>query len=230
MMTDRPRIDRAPCRSSSLEDGRDSGRATSYLGDGGTILGTAVGAGVSTTGFAVYTALPGAHEGQSGTGDHGARPPVDPHHSTFRPGRARGYAAGPARHGQTWPGASRPGGRQPDPADGGQTRDDLGRPERPGQTGPTSARPARLGQTRRPLYADPERPRAGRSDVGQTRATSARPAATASPVAATADLVARRSRTRADVGLADAETARFGAVRIGGDAATGPTAPAGTTN
>src|SRR6201986_1562911 len=27
---------------------------TSYLGDGGTILGTAVGSGVSTTGFAVY--------------------------------------------------------------------------------------------------------------------------------------------------------------------------------
>ena len=54
-MSDRPRIELNTVQVVSSMGAAVTGAVlTSYLGDGGTILGTAVGAGVSTAGFAVY--------------------------------------------------------------------------------------------------------------------------------------------------------------------------------
>src|ERR1700759_139594 len=62
MMSDRPKGDR-PKQGielntvqlvSSMAAAMTGAVLTSYLGDGGTILGTAVGSGASTAGFAVY--------------------------------------------------------------------------------------------------------------------------------------------------------------------------------
>src|SRR6201996_1051137 len=62
MMSDRPKSDR-PKQGielntvqlvSSMAAAVTGAVLTSYLGDGGTILGTAVGSGASTAGFAVY--------------------------------------------------------------------------------------------------------------------------------------------------------------------------------
>ena len=54
-MGDRPRFELSTVQLVSSMGAAVTGAIlTSYLGDGGTILGTAVGAGASTTGFAVY--------------------------------------------------------------------------------------------------------------------------------------------------------------------------------
>jgi hypothetical protein len=55
MMGDRPRIELSTVQLVSSMGAAVTGAIlTSYLGDGGTIVGTAVGAGASTAGFAVY--------------------------------------------------------------------------------------------------------------------------------------------------------------------------------
>ena len=54
-MSDRPGIELSTVQLVSSMGAAVTGAVlTSYIGDGGTILGTAIGAGVSTAGFAVY--------------------------------------------------------------------------------------------------------------------------------------------------------------------------------
>ena len=166
-MSDRPRIELSTVQIVSSMGAAVTGAVlTSYLGDGGTILGTAVGAGVSTTGFAVYKHY------LVRTKDKVA-PVIVEHARQWSPTtQSSGHAApagtqqAPRDNGQTWPGAS------PSRADVGQTRADFGQtPNDLGQAGAetrrdlaTRTRPG-VGPCRpdrRPLYADPERPRAGR--------------------------------------------------------------------
>ena len=197
-MSDRPRIELSTVQIVSSMGAAVTGAVlTSYLGDGGTILGTAVGAGVSTTGFAVYKHY------LVRTKDKVA-PVIVEHARQWSPTTQSSGHAGPAStqqaprdNGQTWPGAS------PTRADVGQTRRDLGQtgarftPTRNdlGQAGPD------VGQTRRDLGQTGSYGQA-RSSNGQTWGPGA-------------------SRTRADVGLADAETAQFGTVRMGSDGRNG---------
>src|SRR5579875_3220718 len=55
MMSDRPRLELSTVQVIASAGAAVTGAVlTSYLGDGGTILGTAVGSVASTTGFAVY--------------------------------------------------------------------------------------------------------------------------------------------------------------------------------
>lgn len=190
-MSDRPRIELSTVQIVSSMGAAVTGAVlTSYLGDGGTILGTAVGAGVSTTGFAVYKHY------LVRTKDKVA-PVIVEHARQWSPTtQSSGHAApagtqqAPRDNGQTWPGAS------PTRADVGQTRADFGRtPNDLGQAGPD------VGQTRRDLGQTGSQGEA-RSSNGQTWGPGA-------------------SRTRADVGLADAETAQFGTVRMGSDGRNG---------
>ncbi len=133
-MSDRPRIELSTVQVVSSMGAAVTGAVlTSYLGDGGTILGTAVGAGVSTTGFAVYKHY------LARTKDKVA-PVIVEHARQWTPTtQSSGHAAPP--------------GTQQAPDAGGQTRTDLGQtgarftPTRNdfGQAGPDA------GQTRRDL-------------------------------------------------------------------------------
>ena len=135
-MSDRPRIELNTVQVISSMGAAVTGAVlTSYLGDGGTILGTAVGAGVSTTGFAVYKHYLARTKEK-------VAPVIVEHARQWNPTtQASGHAA---------PGAAQPARRDNDPThtDPGQTR------AAPGQAGPDL--------DRRRLWADPERPRAGR--------------------------------------------------------------------
>ena len=193
-MSDRPRIELSTVQIISSMGAAVTGAVlTSYLGDGGTILGTAVGAGVSTTGFAVYkhylartkekvapVIVEHARQWSPTTQPSDGAAPAGTQQTRNDPGQTRNDL------GQTradpWQTRNDPGQTRNDPRqtrnDPGQTRNDLG------QTGPD------ISQTRR--------------DLGQTRSNDQ----TWGPGA---------SRTRADAGLAGAETAQFGTVRMGSD-------------
>ncbi|MGP0021965.1 MAG: hypothetical protein ACLPKE_01145 [Streptosporangiaceae bacterium] len=136
-MSDRPRIELSTVQVVSSMGAAVTGAVlTSYLGDGGTILGTAVGAGVSTTGFAVYKHY------LARTKDKVA-PVIVEHARQWTPTtQSSGHAAPP--------------GTQQAPDAGGQTRTDLGQtgarftPTRNdfGQAGPDASQTRRdLGQT-----------------------------------------------------------------------------------
>ena len=218
-MSDRPRIELSTVQIVSSMGAAVTGAVlTSYLGDGGTILGTAVGAGVSTTGFAVYKHY------LVRTKDKVA-PVIVEHARQWSPTtQSSGHAApagtqqAPRDNGQTWPGAS------PSRADIGQTRADFGQtPDDLGQAG------ADIGQTRRDLGQTGARFTPTRNDLGQAGADAGQ---TRRDLGQTGSYGQARSsngqtwgpgasRTRADVGLADAETARFGTVRMGSDGRNG---------
>ena len=218
-MSDRPRIELSTVQIVSSMGAAVTGAVlTSYLGDGGTILGTAVGAGVSTTGFAVYKHY------LVRTKDKVA-PVIVEHARQWSPTtQSSGHAApagtqqAPRDNGQTWPGAS------PTRADVGQTRADFGRtPNDLGQAGPD------VGQTRRDLGQTGARftptwndlGLAG-PDVGQTRRDLGQTGSQGEARSSNGQTWGPgASRTRADVGLADAETAQFGTVRMGSDGRNG---------
>ena len=215
-MSDRPRIELSTVQIVSSMGAAVTGAVlTSYLGDGGTILGTAVGAGVSTTGFAVYKHY------LVRTKDKVA-PVIVEHARQWSPTtQSSGHAApagtqqAPRDNGQTWPGAS------PTRADVGQTRADFGRtPNDLGQAGPDVGQTRRTRPDRRPLT--PTRNDSGRGgtsadrrDLGQTGSQGEARSSNGQTWGPGA------SRTRADVGLADAETAQFGTVRMGSDGRNG---------
>lgn len=192
-MSDRPRIELNTVQVVSSMGAAVTGAVlTSYLGDGGTILGTAVGAGVSTTGFAVYKHY------LARTKDKVA-PVIVEHARQWSPTtQASGHAA---------PGAAQPARRDNDPthtdlgrtgADFGQTRNDLG------QAAPD------ISQTRR--------------DLGQTRSNGQTWTSSGQTWTSNGQTWGPgASRTRADAGLAGAETAQFGTVRTGSDGHNGST-------
>ena len=218
-MSDRPRIELSTVQIVSSMGAAVTGAVlTSYLGDGGTILGTAVGAGVSTTGFAVYKHY------LVRTKDKVA-PVIVEHARQWSPTtQSSGHAAPagtqqvPRDNGQTWPGAS------PTRADVGQTRADFGQTRNDlGQAGPDA------GQTRRDLGQTGARFTPTRNDLGQAGPDAGQ---TRRDLGQTGSYGQARSsngqtwgpgasRTRADVGLADAETAQFGTVRMGSDGRNG---------
>ena len=153
-MSDRPRIELSTVQIVSSMGAAVTGAVlTSYLGDGGTILGTAVGAGVSTTGFAVYKHY------LARTKDKVA-PVIVEHARQWSPTtQSSGHAApgaaqqAPRGSGQTWPGASPTRATRPDPYGP--------RPDpRPEQAG-------RLGQTRRDLGQTGAHFTQTRNDLGQ---------------------------------------------------------------
>ena len=143
MMSDRPRIELNTVQVISSMGAAVTGAVlTSYLGDGGTILGTAVGAGVSTTGFAVYKHYLARTKEK-------VAPVIVEHARQWNPTtQASGHAD---------PGAAQPARRDNDPThtDLGQTRAD------PGQADPD------LGQTRRDLGRTGADFGQTRNDLGQ---------------------------------------------------------------
>ncbi len=213
-MNDRPRIELNTVQVVSSMGAAVTGAVlTSYLGDGGTILGTAVGAGVSTAGFAVYKHYLVRTKEK-------VAPVIVEHARQWNPTtQASGHAA---------PGAAQPARRDNDP-----THTDLGQtPADPGQAGPD------LGQTRRDLGrtgADFGQARndLGRAapNLGQTRSngqtwTSSGQTWTSNDQTWTSNGQTwgpGASRTRADAGLAGTETAQFGTVRMDSDGHNGST-------
>ena len=187
-MSDRPRIELSTVQIVSSMGAAVTGAVlTSYLGDGGTILGTAVGAGVSTTGFAVYKHYLVRTKEK-------VAPVIVEHARQWSPTtQSSGHAApagtqqAPRGSGQTWPGASDPADR-PTGRTSARPAPILGRP------GTTSGRPVRTSARPGATSARPapalRRPGTTSGRPVRTSArpgvTSARPAATASPVAATA--------------------------------------------
>ncbi len=199
-MSDRPRIELSTVQVVSSMGAAVTGAVlTSYLGDGGTILGTAVGAGVSTAGFAVYKHYLVRTKEK-------VAPVIVEHARQWSPTtQASGHAA---------PGAAQPARRDNDPThtDLGQTHTDLGQTRAdPGQARNDLGQAAPdIGQTRR--------------DLGQTRSNGQ--TWTSSGQAWTSNGQTwgpGASRTRADAGLAGAETAQFGTVRMGSDGHNGST-------
>ena len=227
-MSDRPRIELSTVQIVSSMGAAVTGAVlTSYLGDGGTILGTAVGAGVSTTGFAVYKHY------LARTKDKVA-PVIVEHARQWSPTTqssghavARGHAAGPARQ---WPDLAR---RSPARADSGQTGADIGRtPHRP-RAGRSRHRPdpARPRPDRRPTLRRPG------TTSGRAAQTSARPGGHRPDRTSTAR---RGPATARPGGPAPAGPGRTSGWRMprqpssarcgwAATAATDPTAPAETT-
>ncbi len=134
-MSDRPRIELSTVQIVSSMGAAVTGAVlTSFLGDGGTILGTAVGAGVSTTGFAVYKHY------LARTKDKVA-PVIVEHARQWSPTiQSSGHAA-PGAAQQTRPdNAQTRTDLSQTRADPGQTRND------PGQTGPDISQTRSNGQ------------------------------------------------------------------------------------
>jgi hypothetical protein len=219
MMSDRPRIELSTVQIVSSMGAAVTGAVlTSYLGDGGTILGTAVGAGVSTTGFAVYKHY------LVRTKDKVA-PVIVEHARQWSPTtQSSGDAApagtqqAPSDNGHTWPGAS------PTRADVGQTRADFGQtPNDLGQAGPDVGQTRRdLGQTGADFGQTPNDLGQAGPDVSQTRRDLGQTGSYGETRSSNGQTWGPgASRTRADVGLADAETAQFGTVRMGSDGRNG---------
>jgi hypothetical protein len=212
MMSDRPRIELSTVQIVASMGAAVTGAVlTSYLGDGGTILGTAVGAGVSTSGFAVYKHYLGRTKEK-------VAPVIVEHARQWNPTtQASGHAA---------PGAAQPARRDNDPthtdlgqtrADPGQADPDLGQTRRDlGRTG------ADFGQTRNDLgQAAPDISQT-RRDLGQTRSNGQTWTSSGQTWTGNGQTWGPgASRTRADVGLADAQTAQFGTVRMGSDGRDG---------
>ena len=227
-MSDRPRIELNTVQVISSMGAAVTGAVlTSYLGDGGTILGTAVGAGVSTTGFAVYKHY------LARTKDKVA-PVIVEHARQWNPTtQASGHAA---------PGAARSARREND-----QTHTDLGQTRAdPGQGGPDIGQTRRglgrtgadFGQTRNDFGEAAPDISETRRDLRQTRSngqtwtsngqtwTSNGQTWTSNGQTGTSNGQTwgpGASRTRADAGLAGAETAQFGTVRMGSDGHNGST-------
>ncbi len=198
-MSDPPRVELSTVQIIASMGAAVTGAVlTSYLGVGGTILGTAVGSGVSTTGFAVYKHYLARTKEK-------VAPVIVEHARQWSPTtEASGHAA--------------PAGTQQTTRDNGQTRTDLGQARAdPGQAGPDLGQTrADFGQNRYDFGHGGRDISHTRRDLGQTRSNNGQtwPGA---------------SRTRADVGLADAETAQFGTVRMGSDGRNGANGP-GRTN
>ena len=222
-MSDRPRIELNTVQVISSMGAAVTGAVlTSYLGDGGTILGTAVGAGVSTTGFAVYKHYLARTKEK-------VAPVIVEHARQWNPTtQSSGHAA---------PGAAQQARRENDQTrtDLGQTRADPGRRSASARTAtasagpaPTSGRPGttsgRPPQTSARPGATCARPAATPAH-GQTWTTTARPAATTArpggPAPAgpgwTPGWQAPRRPSSAPCGWAATAT-------------TGPTAPPGPTD
>ncbi len=172
-MSDRPRIELSTVQIISSMGAAVTGAVlTSYLGDGGTILGTAVGAGVSTTGFAVYKHYLARTKEK-------VAPVIVEHARQWSPTtQSSGHAAPagtqqtPRGSGRTGPGASRTRADGPTRADIGQTRADFGQNRYDlGHGGPDISQTRRdLGQTAAQTAARPGGPTSARpgSDFGQT--------------------------------------------------------------
>ncbi len=211
-MSDRPRIELSTVQVVSSMGAAVTGAVlTSYLGDGGTILGTAVGAGVSTTGFAVYKHY------LARTKDKVA-PVIVEHARQWTPTtQSSGHAAPP--------------GTQQAPDAGGQTRTDLGQtgarftPTRNdfGQAGPDASQTRTdLGQTG--ARFTPTRNDFGQAgpDAGQTRRDLGQTGSTGQARSGNGQTWGPGAgRTRADVGLTDTPPALFGTVRLGSDGRNG---------
>ncbi len=199
-MSDPPRVELSTVQIVASMGAAVTGAVlTSYLGVGGTILGTAVGSGVSTTGFAVYKHYLARTKEK-------VAPVIVEHARQWSPAtQASGHAAS--------------GAAQPAPRDNDQTRTDIGQARAdPGQAGPDLGQTrADFGQNRYDLGHGGRDISHTRRDLGQTRSYNGQ---TWGPGA---------SRTRADVGLAEAETAQFGTVRMGSDGRNGANGP-GRTN
>ena len=109
-MGDRPRIELSTVQLVSSMGAAVTGAIlTSYLGDGGTIVGTAVGAGASTAGFAVYKHYLVRTKEKVAPVIVGARPPVEPghRHSDF-PGHLAGRSGQAGRSGHSGPHRDQP--------------------------------------------------------------------------------------------------------------------------
>jgi hypothetical protein len=214
MMSDRPRIELNTVQVISSMGAAVTGAVlTSYLGDGGTILGTAVGAGVSTTGFAVYKHYLARTKEK-------VAPVIVEHARQWNPTtQASGHAA---------PGAAQParGDNDPTHTDLGQTRADPGQADPDlGQTRQDLGRTgADFGQTRNDLgQAAPDISQT-RRDLGQTRSNGQTWTSSGQTWTSNGQTWGPgASRTRADAGLAGAETAQFGTVRTGSDGRNGST-------
>ena len=196
-MSDRPRIELSTVQIVSSMGAAVTGAVlTSYLGDGGTIFGTAVGAGVSTTGFAVYKHY------LARTKDKVA-PVIVEHARQWSPTtQPSGHAA--------------PAGTQQTPRDNGQSHLDIGQTRAdPGQAGPD------IGQTRRDLGRTGADFGQTRNDRGQAAPDISQTRSNGQTWTSSGQTWTSASRTRADVGLADAETAQFGTVRMGSDGLNG---------
>ena len=218
-MSDRPRIELNTVQIISSMGAAVTGAVlTSYLGDGGTILGTAVGAGVSTTGFAVYKHYLARTKEK-------VAPVIVEHARQWSPTTQPSDGAAPA-------------GTQQTPRDTGQARTDIGQTRSDfgqnrydlGHGGPD------ISQTRRDLSQTGADLGHTRNDPGQTRYDPGQGGPDSSQTGrdlsqAHSNDQARgnngqtwgpaASRTRVDAGLAGAETAQFGTVRMGSDGRNG---------
>ena len=152
---------------------------TSYLGDGGTIVGTAVGAGTSTAGFAVYKHYLGRTKEK-------VTPVIAGHARQWSPTtQASSRRAAAAEQTQARTTAS------PDravPSDG-RTRPDLGQP---GPWQADAGQPDRRGRTPAPLA--PARPAPAGSRVRRPGRPARRTPAAGTAVPATRRRARRRHR------------------------------------
>ncbi len=206
---------------------------TSYLGDGGTIVGTAVGAGTSTAGFAVYKHYLGRTKEK-------VTPVIAERARQWTPttqASSRRAAVAEQTQARTTASPDRAvpsdGRTRPDLGQPGPWQADAGQPDRRGaDAGPAGTRPA--GFRRGPEYAGPGKTgpaNAGRGNGGPGNVDAVRAAATET----------MRSDPTARIGATGHNSPRGpngpdgrdgyggpnGTGRAGGNAADGPGAPGG---
>jgi hypothetical protein len=189
---------------------------TSYLGDGGTILGTAVGSGASTAGFAIYKHY------LVRTKDKVA-PVIVEHARQWTPTDSMTTDQNPTRADVT---AGRAGG--PNAADATRVDRAVGHPNGKGRNdnGQPVTTAADWERARRtaPGWAEPTRAEPGwgpdvtRQDIGRTRQDQRNPDATRQDLPVTRQDVAP-ARQDAD----PTRTARYGTVQLGDGGGSGST-------